>query len=370
MSLEETVYQQALQSPNTEAVLQTAHLFDAMGWGSHGQNLKDHAEYLTFRRAWPVRSDTLFGVDHHIYVRSDSPYEFRGFSVRNARKDKAQVSFGVDVAALQARLNTLGASPPLTVDGISGPNTLAAIKAFQSSHGIDPDGVVGPITLAALGMTGMESPPTKPSTSGTGIIAVKGLDTKSDAFKNKLVQISNALGINPDWPASVISFETGGTFSPSVQNPYSKATGLIQFMSSTARNLGTTLEDLRNMSDVEQLDWVYKYFLPYKGRMRNLEDTYLAVFMPSQMGKSADSVVASEGSAVYTQNSGFDRDQKGYFTVGDITSAIRGVYNAGAARGRIPVGVAIAAGGIGVGALAGVGLGTWYLLKQRRKKAN
>jgi peptidoglycan hydrolase-like protein with peptidoglycan-binding domain len=55
-------------------------------------------------------------------------------------------------AAIQNRLNLLGASPALVVDGISGPKTLAAIKAFQASHGIDPDGIVGPITLAALGL--------------------------------------------------------------------------------------------------------------------------------------------------------------------------------------------------------------------------
>jgi peptidoglycan hydrolase-like protein with peptidoglycan-binding domain len=61
-------------------------------------------------------------------------------------------------AAIQARLNALGASPALVVDGISGPKTLAAIKAFQSSHGITPDGIVGPITLAALGMGGTTQP--------------------------------------------------------------------------------------------------------------------------------------------------------------------------------------------------------------------
>jgi len=55
-----------------------------------------------------------------------------------------------NVAALQSRLNVLGANPQLTVDGISGPQTLAAIKAFQAANGIEPDGIVGPITQAAL----------------------------------------------------------------------------------------------------------------------------------------------------------------------------------------------------------------------------
>ncbi len=276
--------------------------------------------------------------------------------------DKFECAFGADTAAIQARLNALGANPPLVVDGIFGPNTLAAIKAFQSSRGIEADGIVGPITLNALGMTGSET--TSVPSSGNGIIAVRGLETKSDAFKNKLVQVSNALGINPDWLATVISFES--KFDPNARNPQSGATGLIQFMGSTAHSLGTTLDELAAMSDVQQLDYVYRYFKDIVGRrMRNLDDVYLAVFMPSQMGKSSDSVVAVQGSKVYEQNP-FDRDGKGYFTVGDITSTIHAVYNAGVARGRIPVGVAIAAGGGGL-ALLGLGLGAWYLWKRKLK---
>lgn len=55
-----------------------------------------------------------------------------------------------NIAALQSRLNALGANPPLVVDGISGPKTIAAIQAFQRANGITPDGIVGPITQAAL----------------------------------------------------------------------------------------------------------------------------------------------------------------------------------------------------------------------------
>lgn len=39
---------------------------------------------------------------------------------------------------------------PLTADGIFGPKTLAAVKAFQSSKGIAADGIVGPITRSKL----------------------------------------------------------------------------------------------------------------------------------------------------------------------------------------------------------------------------
>ena len=44
----------------------------------------------------------------------------------------------------------------LDVDGIFGPNTEAAVKAFQQSRGLSVDGIVGPITWRAL-VSGMLS---------------------------------------------------------------------------------------------------------------------------------------------------------------------------------------------------------------------
>jgi lysozyme len=55
------------------------------------------------------------------------------------------------ISWIQARLNALGAAPPLAVDGDLGPATLAAIKAFQTAHNLAADGIVGPETLGALG---------------------------------------------------------------------------------------------------------------------------------------------------------------------------------------------------------------------------
>ena len=55
-----------------------------------------------------------------------------------------------DVGSLQADLNTLGAVPPLKVDGRLGPATTAAVKAFQTAAGLTADGIAGPVTLAAI----------------------------------------------------------------------------------------------------------------------------------------------------------------------------------------------------------------------------
>jgi peptidoglycan hydrolase-like protein with peptidoglycan-binding domain len=51
---------------------------------------------------------------------------------------------------VQHSLNQLGASPALTEDGVLGPISIAAIKSFQTAHGLTPDGRAGPNTKTAL----------------------------------------------------------------------------------------------------------------------------------------------------------------------------------------------------------------------------
>lgn len=59
--------------------------------------------------------------------------------------------WGYSVAQIQRLLNANGAA--LVVDGIQGWRTTAAVKAFQAGHGLTVDGIVGPVTWAALNST-------------------------------------------------------------------------------------------------------------------------------------------------------------------------------------------------------------------------
>lgn len=125
------------------------------------------------------------------------------------------------------------------------------------------------------------------------------------------------------------ALETGLTFNPAIRNPKSGAVGLIQFMpKTTAPDLGTTADALAKMTFVEQQEYVFKYFEKYGyiKKCQHLEDYYLSIFMPKLVGKSPDEVVASRGSLTYSQNAGFDANKKGYYTVGDIASAINQFY--------------------------------------------
>ncbi|HEV2763889.1 MAG TPA: LysM peptidoglycan-binding domain-containing protein [Pyrinomonadaceae bacterium] len=144
---------------------------------------------------------------------------------------------------------------------------------------------------------------------------VPGSDRVSRAFKEKVIRIAENLGTDPNYLMAIMSFETGGTFSPSIRNAAgSGATGLIQFMPSTARGLGTTTDELSRMSTLEQLDYVERYFQPYRGRLDTVEDAYMAVLYPAAVGRSNDYVLFRRGTIAYRQNSGLDLNGDGLVT--------------------------------------------------------
>ncbi|MBT8212503.1 MAG: peptidoglycan-binding protein [Acidimicrobiia bacterium] len=58
-------------------------------------------------------------------------------------------SSGEEVMALQKSLAAMGLNPG-PADGIFGPKTEAAVKAFQEKAGLAADGIAGPNTMAAF----------------------------------------------------------------------------------------------------------------------------------------------------------------------------------------------------------------------------
>ena len=143
---------------------------------------------------------------------------------------------------------------------------------------------------------------TEPNPFGRGVI---GIERTSPDFRKKVVKICDELGIRSLYLMAVMSFETGGTFDPRTRNRLSGATGLIQFMETTARKLGTTTTELAQKGAEEQLDFVREYFLPYKNRLRTLEDIYMAVLWPAATGRGPNAVLFRRGTRAYLQNSGF-----------------------------------------------------------------
>jgi hypothetical protein len=137
---------------------------------------------------------------------------------------------------------------------------------------------------------------------------------------------------------AVMSFETGHTFSPSIRNKVSDATGLIQFMPKTAKGLGTTIDKLAQMTAEEQLDFVEAHFRPFKGKMKNVEDCYMAVLFPVAVGKPNNHVLFVKGTTQYKQNSGLDRDGDGKITKLEAASKVSALLN-GAERESVSLGL-------------------------------
>lgn len=137
-------------------------------------------------------------------------------------------------------------------------------------------------------------------------------------FTEKVNNICAELQIEANWLMFVMWFES--KLNPQAVNPISGATGLIQFMPSTARSLGTTTDVLKRMNNVQQLDYVLAYLRPYKGRMNRWIDVYLAVFYPKAIG-NPNFIITPD--IVAKQNKIFDLNKDLDISVKEIETALR-----------------------------------------------
>lgn len=141
------------------------------------------------------------------------------------------------------------------------------------------------------------------NTFQTGNIEVKWISVEWEKrwnepnFQKAVQAMCGRLGVNPDHMKLVMWRESG--ISASAVNKSSDATGLIQFMPKTARGLWTTVEALRQMSAVEQLKYVEKYYAPYKGQLNSPADLYLVTFYPLALQKWDNFIFGSEKSGKY-----------------------------------------------------------------------
>lgn len=132
--------------------------------------------------------------------------------------------------------------------------------------------------------------------------------------------IASTYGIPLDWAEGLIpvAFAVGGSpfdlarviwaesrFNPQAVNPKSGATGLIQFLPSTAQKMGFTIEQIAAMGYHRQLD-VTSYYLQlvasgaWAGPPGELDNQYkmaLAVFYPAWRNKPPDSVLPESAQA-------------------------------------------------------------------------
>lgn len=209
----------------------------------------------------------------------------------------------------------------------------------------------------------------------TSVAAVRGIENCSAEFLRRTVELCARLGMDPDHLLAVMSFETGGTFSPSIKNPGSSATGLIQFMGSTAARLGTSTAELASMSAETQLGYVEKYFAPWAGRLHTVADVYMAVFAPSGVGQPDSFALYVAPSSAYQANAPLDSDGDGTITKAEAASRPAGILYAAGSRPRIEVPEASVGpatplqAGVGGGALVvGLAVSIWLAIRALGRK--
>jgi hypothetical protein len=134
----------------------------------------------------------------------------------------------------------------------------------------------------------------------------------------------------------IIEFETGGSWSPAQKAGTSSATGLIQFLESTAQGLGTSTEALAQMTRAEQMEYVQRYLEPYAGRIQNFGDLYMAIHWPRGVGQGDDYVMYEEGSREYTANRGLDANGDGTVTRGETMSVVERRVGSGSGVASTP----------------------------------
>ena len=158
---------------------------------------------------------------------------------------------------------------------------------------------------------------------------VAQLDAKlGNGFCAKLEEVAKNINCDPKDLIGMMQSESG--INPAAYNNNGGATGLIQFMPSTARSLGTTTEELLNMSAIEQLDYVEQYFTNWtggSGQRLSGGDLYTLCFLPAFLNREVlCSSSDSSTSVYYNANSGLDANGDGNITKTELSNRVANKY--------------------------------------------
>lgn len=137
-----------------------------------------------------------------------------------------------------------------------------------------------------------------------------------EAERKAIRELAERLGIEEEWIYHLFALESGG--NPQAVNKQKgdpkdpwlrvlkgRATGLIQFMPTTAKRLGTSTEILYHTSILDQLVFVEKYLSKWSHKgYGSFLDLYLAVLYPAAINKPSTFVLGSESSTARAKTIG------------------------------------------------------------------
>lgn len=141
--------------------------------------------------------------------------------------------------------------------------------------------------------------------------------------RKKIRELAKEINVSSEWLYKL--FYKEARLNPYATNPISGAQALIQFMPSTAKNLGTSVEELSEMSVEKQLPFIKLYLERINPSLKfdSFTDLYMAVFYPYYIGADDACVIGSEVSPNYVekvakQNRGIDKNKNNSITVGEF----------------------------------------------------
>ena len=105
------------------------------------------------------------------------------------------------------------------------------------------------------------------------------------------------------------------------------ATGLIQFMPSTAKHFGTTTAALKNMTPIQQMDYVEKYLEKNKksagfdsSHKLSAGELYALIFLPARAKRE---ILTQTGEKYYAANKGADTNKDGKITKSELDARVK-----------------------------------------------
>ena len=213
-------------------------------------------------------------------------------------------------------------------------NTTASISNDLMVHAAETSELPSETEAPTTEAPSTEAQTEPANTTGLPDTLVEKLDGRlGSGFCAKVADIAAEINCETKDLIGLMQSESG--VNPHDQNSYG-ATGLIQIMPETARELGTTIWDLVEMDAMEQLNYVRKFFTTNlktygfaDGQRINAGDLYALTFLP---GVAKNEVLCSKYSSserfrgYYYANSGLDLDGDGSISKTDLNSRIMKCY--------------------------------------------
>jgi hypothetical protein len=211
-------------------------------------------------------------------------------------------------------------------------NLDSKVAAQKNALGLIPD---FSSSLRYSGATGDAQPTTGVATPTGAMVSVAGIGANiivneqklntdprfTPGFVRKVKEVAAALNVRYEYLLIIMAFESDSTFNPKRKNKASGALGLIGFMNDSAKQVNSSMAKLESMSQVEQMEYVKRWFKVWGVEGKDFIYMYTCILFPYAKDKPNDFVLFGKGAINelftakgYTQNKGLDLNKDGSVT--------------------------------------------------------